>query len=97
MSGIVYNYHSIKHGFVSNSSCYGVRRMYLQEKNRIKGAFSFLYRLTRLHVRKHIIRIRTIGKEIREEKGGKQITDKVDPNKFKFKPISIHFGKFYQP
>ena len=60
------------------------------KKNRIKGAFSFQYRLTRLHVRKHIIRIRSIGKEIREEKGGKQITDKVDPNKFKFKPISIH-------
>ena len=77
MSGIVYNYHSIKHGFVSNSSCYGVRSMYLQEKNRIKGAFSFLYRLTRLHVRKHIIRIRTIGKEIRE--GGNKLLTKWIP------------------
>ena len=79
MSGIVYNYHSIKHGFVSNSSCYGVRSMYLKEKNRIKGAFSFLYRLTRLHVRKHIIRIRTIGKEIREEKGGNKLLTKWIP------------------
>ena len=78
MSGIVYNYHSIKHGFVSNSSCYGVC-MYLQEKNRIKGAFSFQYRLTRLHVRKHIIRIRTIGKEIREEKGGNKLLTKWIP------------------